>query len=179
MLTPGSGSDIRAAGSPRLIWSVVTLWAAVLLLASLFLAWSHQLPQRFVAEVGPGPALYGVLANPDGWQVFGIVDVLLAVVAAAIAGFGLATFLGHSIGRGGRTAVAGAAIIALIFVVHALAVPPTNGILDAHSVGSSYRYVSDPATDGPGETVALLALLLALLGLVGSIASQWLDAGRD
>lgn len=109
---------------------------AVALFVSLFLTWSHQ-PSR-LQGVPPG-------ANP--WQVYTYWDVLLALLAAGVvvAAFG---------SRRARALTAAAVAVALAFVAHAVAVPPTNiGVADVR------------AAAGAGETLALIGLAAALLGL--------------
>jgi hypothetical protein len=139
----------------------VIVFGAVLLLASLFLPWSHQLSPQLLGAVGRGsPALFGVPANASGWQVYAAADVVLAVLAAALAAaglFGARATLGW--------AAAGAAV-AIAFVIHAISVPPTKGILIAHQVHGTAQYLPDTAGSGAGETVALIGLVIALLGLL-------------
>jgi hypothetical protein len=136
---------------------LVALGAAALL-GSLFLTWSHQLPPGLVAAAGPG-AFAGVPRDPTAWQVYSAADVLLALLAGALAAASV---------RGGRRArrwVAAASVIALAFVVHAVAVPPTNGALAAAPGRPGAGYVPDHAGAGIGETLAVLGLTLTLSGV--------------
>jgi hypothetical protein len=145
-------------------WLMV--FAGVALLASLFMPWSHQLPLAFFARYAGTGALAGVPPNPDAWQVFSAVDVLLALLAAGL----LAAAL-----RGGRPARAillGALGVALAFTVHALAVPPTNGVLVYDPTRSPPGYTPVAAGAGTGETVALLALVLGIAGALLSFTSD-------
>jgi ABC-type branched-subunit amino acid transport system substrate-binding protein len=61
---------------------------------------------------------------------------------------------------------------AFTFVVHALSVAPTNGVLVLNPVASSPRYLQSAATSAPGEVVALIALIVSGLGLVLSLATD-------
>ena len=145
----------------------LTLLGAVGLFASLFLSWSHQLPASVLAVAGSSPALRGVPRDPTAWQVYSIVDVLLALLVAALVVLALA---GGS--RRVRVAVLVAGALAAAFVIHALSVPPTNGVLVLNPVASSPQYLPSAATSGAGEVVALAALIVGGVGLVLSLASD-------
>src|ERR1700761_1977981 len=58
--------------------------AGLILLLSLFLAWSHQFSPAFLARYRGSPILQGIPHDPDAWQVYSIVDVLLALVAGGL-----------------------------------------------------------------------------------------------
>jgi hypothetical protein len=58
-----------------------------------------------------------------------------------------------------------AAAIGLAFVFHALASPPTNGANIFNPALSVPDYASPGSTAGPGETVAIIGLLIAIAGL--------------
>ncbi len=118
------------------------LLGAVSLLVALFLPWSHQQP------------LPGFAASQTAWQVYSVIDVLLAALAAALFAVAL---LG---GRYTRLVVLLAAGVAVAFTVHALSVPPSNGAA-ARSPGS-----------GAGEVVAIVALGLGMLGLALSFTAE-------
>jgi hypothetical protein len=130
----------------REVREVVADWlmllGAVVLLVALFLPWSRQ------------HALPGFPASQSAWQVYSVVDVLLAALAVGLLAVAL---LG---GRYGRLVVLGAAAVAAAFTIHALSVPPSNGAA-AGSPGS-----------GAGEVVALVALGAALIGLVLSFTAE-------
>jgi hypothetical protein len=133
--------------------------AAPLLFLSLFLTWSHQFSRSFLARYGGSAVLQGVPRNPDAWQVYSIVDVLLALLAGwllvvALWG-GRARRLGLALGLG----------VALAFTIHALAVPPTNGALVFDATARPPGYVATGASSGAGEIVALLALVLGVAGV--------------
>jgi hypothetical protein len=145
----------------------LTLIGAAGLFLSLFLTWSHQLPPSVLAVAGGSPALRGVPRDPTGWQVYSIADVLLALLALALLVVALA---GRS--RGARIGVLLAGAVAAAFIVHALSVPPTDGVLVLNPVASSPRYLSPAASSGPGEIVALVSLALAGAGLVLSLATD-------
>lgn len=142
------------------------VFAGVALLASLFMPWSHQLPPAFFVRYASTGALAGVPPNPDAWQVFSAVDVMLALLAAGL----LAAAL-----RGGRPArliLLAALGVALVFTVHALAVPPTNGVLLYDPAHSPPGYAPVGAGAGTGETMALLALVLGIAGLLLSFTAD-------
>ena len=136
---------------------------ALALFGSLFLTWSHQLSPA-VLRLG-GPALAGVPANPTGWQVYSAADVVLTIVAAVLVAGAVA----------GRLVVwlrwfgLGCALVALAFVAHALAVPPTNGVV----LAGAHGYVASGAGAGPGETLAIVGLGLAVAGMVCARRRVW------
>jgi hypothetical protein len=134
--------------------------AALILLLSLFLAWSHQFSPAFLDRYRGSALLQGVPRDPDAWQVYSIADVLLALVAGGL----LAVALWG--GRARRLALAIALVVALAFTVHAMSVPPTNGAVVFDP--SSLRYAATGATSGAGETVALVALLIGAAGVAFS-----------
>lgn len=142
------------------------LLAAPILLGSLFLAWSHQLSPALRARYGSTAILQGVPADPTAWQVYSTADVLLALVAAGL----LAAALRG--GRSGRAVLTGAVMIALVFTVHALSVPPANGVTVFDSLASPPGYVANPIRAGVGETLALVALVMGLAGLLLSFTAD-------
>jgi hypothetical protein len=131
--------------------------AALILLLSLFLAWSHQFSPAFLAHHRGSAFLQGSPRDPDAWQVYSAADVLLALLAGGL--LALALWGGRAV----RLAVAIALVVALIFTVHAMGAPPTNGAVLFDPATS--RYVDTGATSGAGETVALVALLLGAAGV--------------
>jgi len=140
------------------------LAAAVLLMASLFLVWSHQLSGAVLARYADTGVFDGIPRNPDAWQVYTTADVLLALLSAALTVAAL---------RGGRTlrgVLAVAVAIALAFVVHAAGTPPTNGVNVFEP--ATDRYVDPGAHAGIGVTVALVALALAAAALLLSFTSD-------
>src|SRR6202012_1378815 len=100
-------------------WAMVA--AAVLLLVSLFLVWSHQLSPAIVRRYGATGTFDGVPRTPDAWQLYTAADVLLVLVAAALV---VAATWGD---RTLRKVLVAAVAVAIAFVAHAIAVPPTNG----------------------------------------------------
>lgn len=112
-----------------------------MLLVALFLPWSHQ-------RASPG-----FPHSPTAWQVYSIVDVLLAVLAGGLLAVAL---LG---GRTARVVVLLGAALALAFTVHALGVPPSNGAI-----------AGSPAS-GAGEPTAIVALAVAIAGLALSFTA--------
>jgi hypothetical protein len=129
------------------------LAGAVVLLASLFFTWSHQLRPG-----APGSAvLAGVPHNPTGWQVYSAADVCLAALAVALV---LVSFAG---GRAARLSAVVPAGVAVAFVVHAMSRAPTNGV----------NLTAPPhATSAAGEIIALAGLATALAGLLVSFTTD-------
>jgi hypothetical protein len=145
-------------------WLIVI--GAVVLFASLFLTWSHQFSSQFLGAFGSSELLDGVAHNPTAWQVYSTVDIVLALFAAGL----VVTALFGS--RWWRVCAAGAALIALAFTLHALAVPPTNSANIFNPALSVPEYASPGSTAGVGETVALAGLLLAIAGLGVSFSAD-------
>lgn len=142
------------------------LLGAPILFMSLFLSWSHQFSPAFLTQYGNTPALEGIPHNPTAWQVYSIVDVLIAVLAAAL----LAAALRGS--RNWRIAVLLGLLVALAFTLHALGTPPTHG---ANLFDPSLRppaYTPDHPTSGAGELVALLGLGLGICGVLVSFTAD-------
>jgi hypothetical protein len=132
--------------------------AAPILLGSLFLTWSHQFSRAFLAAYGSRSALQGIPHNPTAWQVYSAADVLLALAAGGV----LAVALWG--GRTRRLILAIALAVALVFTIHALSLPPTNGavVFDA----AQNHYVTSSPSAGGGEIVALVALVMGLGGVL-------------
>jgi hypothetical protein len=138
--------------------------AAVLLLVSLFLVWSHQLSPAIVRRYGATGTFDGVPRTPDAWQLYTAADVLLVLVAAALV---VAATWGD---RTLRKVLVAAVAVAIAFVAHAIAVPPTNGanVFDPRTGA----YVATGASSGAGETLALAALALAAAALLLSLTTD-------
>jgi hypothetical protein len=133
---------------------------APILFASLFLTWSHQFSPAFLAQYGHSPAIQGIPRDPTAWQVYSVVDVLLAVLAAGL----LTVALRGS--RPGRVAVLLGLAVALAFTIHALATPPTNGG-DLFNPGlTPPAYSPDHPTSAGGEIVALVGVTLGIGGVL-------------
>lgn len=143
---------------------------ALVLFGSLFLTWSHQVSAPLLAAFGPSGALQGVPRNPTAWQVYSAADLVLMLVAVALAGAAV------SDRRALRLGVGAAALLGLAFVVHALAVPPTDGVL--LSLGRGHGYAATGAGAGIGETLAAGGLVAALAGLLLSRQSPPTVSGR-
>jgi hypothetical protein len=139
---------------------------AVGLFVSLFLTWSHQFSPRLLALPGAGVGLRGVPADPTGWQVYAIADVLLALVAVALC---LAALIGA---RRFRLVMVPFVGLALAFVVHAIGSPPTNGVRLVNPAAIVPDYLPVSPAVGVGETVALVALVVALVGIVASLLTE-------
>jgi hypothetical protein len=143
-------------------WTMMA--AAVLLLISLFLVWSHQLSTAVVARYAGTGAFDGIPRSPDAWQVYTTADVLLALLAV---GMVVAALRG---GRALRMVLTAGVTIALAFVVRALGTPPTNGanVFDP----ATGRSVATGAHAGVGVTVALVALAIAAAALLLSFTAD-------
>lgn len=139
---------------------------AVVLFVSLFLPWSHQFSAAFLSEFGASALLQGVPHDPTAWQVYSVVDVLLALLAGGLVVIAL---LG---GRSARLTVVIAVAVALAFTVHAVGHPPTNGANIFDPALSVPDYVSSSPTAGAGETVAIVALGIAIAGLALSFTAD-------
>ena len=135
------------------------LGGSIALFGSLFLAWSHQFSPFMLAQLGSSDALRGVPHDPTAWQVYSAADVMLALLAGSLV---LVATIGN---RAARQCATVAAVIALIFVVHALSAPPTNGALIFNPANAVPQYIPNSPGAGPGETLAILALLAVLGGL--------------
>jgi hypothetical protein len=138
------------------------LLAAVLLVVSLFLTWSHQFSPEFWARYRDTAALAGVPRDPTAWQVYSIVDVLLAVLAGCLFAVALRGWPGARI-----AALLGLAA-ALVFTIHALGSPPTRGA----SLFDPSLDVRNHPTSGVGEVVALVAIGLGLGGVLLSFTAD-------
>ena len=132
---------------------------ALLLLGSLFLTWSHQFSRGFLAQYGTSSLLQGIPHDPNAWQVYSAADVLLALVAAGL----LAVALWG--GRTRRIALALVLAVSLAFTVHALAVPPTNGAVAFVPSLNAPGYAPNTPASGPGEELAVVALVLGAAGV--------------
>jgi hypothetical protein len=130
-----------------------------LLLGSLFLTWSHQLSAGIRTQYGATAALTGVPADPTAFQVYSGADVLLALVAG---GLMVVALWG---GRARRIALALALIVALALVIHAMSVPPTNGVLLYDPTLTPPGYSANAVSSGTGEVLALVALALGSVGV--------------
>jgi len=143
-------------------WFVVA--GALMLFGSLFLTWSHQLSRSFLALFGAYGPLRGVPRDPTAWQVYSAADVCLAVLAAGLFGVAL---IGS---RTARLVALFASALGLAFVLHALDSPPTNGAANIFNPANSVpNYLPLSPGAGLGETVALIALGLAMAGLALSL----------
>lgn len=152
-----------AAAVTKAVRETISDWlmaiSGPLLLGSLFLTWSHQISSRLRVSYGATAVLAGVPADPTAWQVYSGADVLLAVVAGGLMAVALWG------GRARRIALSLALVVALAFVVHALSVPPTNGVLLFDPTLTPPGYSANPVSSGTGEVLALVALGLGSLGV--------------
>jgi hypothetical protein len=145
-------------------WLIVL--GALGLFGSLFMTWSHQFSAPFLAEFGNSVLLDGVPRNPTAWQVYAAADVVLALLSLSLF---VAALAGS---RPARMLVLAGTAIALAFTIHAATVAPTNGANIFNPALSVPQYASPGATSGPGETVAIIALLLGGAGLLVSFTAD-------
>ncbi len=143
-----------------LIGDLLVFVAAVLLLASLFLTWSHQVPQGLLKLAGASQALAGIPRDPTAWQVYSAADVVLALLAGGL-------FTVALIGTASaRMVLFAAALLGLVFVIHAAGVPPTNGVAGVlPALHAPAGVEASAGGSGAGVSVAIVALGLALSGL--------------
>jgi hypothetical protein len=145
-------------------WLVVV--GGLILFVSLFLTWSHQFSPAFLTVFGTSDLLRGVPHDPTAWQVYSAADVVLALLAAALVAVAM---IGT---RRLRMVATLAAAIGLGFTLHALSKPPTKGADIFKPSLSIPNYGPTGATAGLGETVAIIALLIALTGLALSFTAE-------
>jgi hypothetical protein len=138
-------------------WMIVL--GGLALLASLFLTWSHQFSQAFLDAFGTADQLTGVPRNATAWQVYSSMDVVLALLAVGLLGAALAG------NRTVRLVALAAAVVGLVFVLHAMGTPPTNGANIFNPALSVPSFAPTGATAGAGETVAVVGLGVAIAGL--------------
>jgi hypothetical protein len=150
----------------KLAGELITIAGALVLFGSLFLSWSHQFSRGFLAEWGAAPVLAGVPRDPTAWQLYSVADVLLAMLAGALAAAALAG------GRRARLLALAASGVALAFTVHALNVAPTNGAEFFQPMRGTPGYVANMPTAGAGEAVAIIALATAIVGLLLTIVTD-------
>jgi hypothetical protein len=139
---------------------------AVGLFASLFLTWSHQFSPDFLVRFGTADLLRDVPRDPNAWRVYSVADVILALLAIGL--MAVALFGTRPI-RIGALAVS---LLGLAFTVHAISVPPTNAPSLFNPSLDIPNYFPYGATAGAGETIALIALLIAIAGLVVSFTAD-------
>jgi hypothetical protein len=139
---------------------------ALLLFVSLFMTWSHQFSPAFLAQWGASDQLRGVPHDPTAWQVYSAADVLLALLALGLAAVAL---LGTTIARFVTMIAAG---IGLAFTFHALSSPPTNGANIFDPSLSVPNYFTNSPAAGSGETLAIVALIIAIGGLLLSFTAD-------
>jgi hypothetical protein len=140
------------------------LLSGPLLFGSLFLTWSDQFSGPFLRQYGGSAALQSVPHDPTGWQVYSAADVMLALLALGLIGAALRGT------RNARLALVIPLVVALAFVVHALAVPPTSGA-DIFNAALN-RYAADSPASGAGELTALFALVIGSAGVLLSFTAD-------
>jgi hypothetical protein len=153
-------------GAREAISDWLMLLAAPILLVSLFLVWSHQFSRPFLARYARLPVLVGVPRDPTAWQVYSVADVLLAVLALGLL---LVALRGA---RAGRLAVLLGLGVALAFVIHALAVPPTSGADLFDPALHPPNYTPNHPGSGGGEVVAIIALVMGTVGVLVSFTAD-------
>jgi hypothetical protein len=142
------------------------LAGAVALFGSLFLTWSHQFSPTFLAQWGDSAQLRGFPHDPTAWQLYSAVDVIIALLAGGLVLTALAG------GRAVRIGVLVICGIAAVFTIHALASPATNGANIFDPALATPGYVRNTPTAGVGETVALIGLGAAIVGLIVSLTAD-------
>lgn len=140
------------------------LLGALALFGSLFATWSHQFSSAFQARYGTSALLTGVPRDVTAWRVYSAMDVVLALVAAALVA---AAVIG---GRAAWSIALIAAAAALAFSVHAMIDPPTSGAVVFDPAAGAYA--NPGARPGPGETIAIAGLGVALAGLLLSLSAN-------
>ena len=145
-------------------WLIVA--GGIGLFISLFLTWTHQFGAPLLAQFAASSQLQGIPHNPTAWQVYSAADVLLALLSLALI---LIALVG---GRRSRIGALVASAIALAFALHELSKPPTNGANIFDPSLSVPGYFPVGATAGPGITVAIAALGVALIGLALSFTAD-------
>jgi hypothetical protein len=167
---PRSGTRARRRGAARELRGLAADWlilaGGVLVVGSLFLTWSHQISPSLLALYGSSSVLRGIPHNPTAWQLYSIADLLLAALGVSLA---VVAAVGS---RTARMTIAGAAAIAVGFVLHAISTPPTNGVSMANPATVPATYYPNHPTAGIGATVALIGLVVALVGLALSFTSD-------
>lgn len=136
------------------------------LFVSLFLTWSHQFSPAFLAQFGASDLLRGVPHDPTAWQVYSAADVLLAALAAGLA---VTALFGN---RTARVAALASAALGLGFTLHALSAPPSNGANIFNPSLSVPNYFPNSPSAGVGETLAIVALVAATVGLLLSFTAE-------
>lgn len=151
-------------GAREAISDWLMLLGAPILFGSLFLTWSHQFSPAFLAQYEHTAALQGVPLDPTAWQVYSIVDVLLAVLVAGL----LAVALRGT--HNARVAVLLGLVVGIAFTVHAVGTPPTSGanLFDP----TLNAYTPNHPTSGAGEVVALVGMGLGLVGVLLSFTAD-------
>jgi hypothetical protein len=139
--------------APDAVADWLVLVGGVGLFLSLFFTWSHQVSAAVLSAADDSGVLQGVPRDPTGWQVYSVADELLALLGVSLAVVALAVGSARV-----KVVVLLFCGVAIAFVLHALSVPPSNGVLFA---GAPQR----AATAGAGETVALVSLGVAMAGL--------------
>lgn len=166
---PRSGTRARGRPAARELRGFAADWlilaGGVIVVGSLFLTWSHQISPSVLALYGSSAALRGIPRDPTAWQVYSIADGLLAVLGVSLA---VVAAVGS---RTARMTMTGVAAIAVGFVLHAISIPPTNGVTIASPASAPASYANHP-TAGIGASVALIGLVVALVGLALSFTSD-------
>jgi hypothetical protein len=139
---------------------------AVGLFVALLLPWSHQISAPVLALPDARVALRGVPPDPTAWQVYSIADVLLVLLAAALAAAALAG------SRRFRVGVLPAIALALAFTAHAVSAPPTNRVELVNPYAAVPAYQPGDPTAAVGETVAIASLAVAGGGVALSLRAK-------
>jgi hypothetical protein len=146
--------------------TALVVCGALGLLGSLFLEWRISPVHNFLILFGALDRIGGFFAaDRTGWQLYSVANILLALLTALLL---VAAFVRR---RPLRAVAAILALAGLAFAIHALlATPGPTGSRTAIGGSGAGPIVSRDvpalyAAVGPGETVAIVALTLAVLGL--------------
>lgn len=166
--------DARKTG--RLAAQTLTVAAALALLVSLFLTWSRlTLHQLALLAVSANGSLGGLSLHHNAWGTSAAIATALTLVALAIAAVGTLNRIRLIL------PVAVLSLAALGLVIALLLNPPSavpRGVSSAPAVVGSRAPAGGQGAGGPGETVALIALVLGGAGMWALLHSAHADRRR-
>lgn len=167
--------DARKTG--RLAAQTLTVAAALALLVSLFLTWSRlTLHQLALVALSANGSLGGLSLHHNAWGTSAAIATALTLVALAIAAVGALNRIRLIL------PVAVLSLAALGLVIALLLNPPSavpRGVTTgAPAVLGSRAPAGGQGAGGPGETVALIALVLGGAGMWALLHSAHADRRR-
>lgn len=136
---------------------------AAALFVSLFLTWSSTGLGNYLVVFGAVHRLAAALPHRDAWHTYSVADILLAALAA---GLFVAAVFRH---RVFRIVIAVFALAGLAFCIQSVADPPKVAGVGRLGLGFMLAFVSSA---GAGQTVAIVALAIALLGLALTVRAR-------